>query len=135
MHAQSLQSCPIPCNSMACSPPASSVHGILQARILESIAKPFLRGSSQPSDRTHISCIFCIAGRFFTTEPPGLLLSCILHCIYVHIHTCIYYSYMVYLKLIGKVSEDYKYPKITTFHENNRTGLVCSWYLVFSLPG
>jgi len=44
-------------------PPGSSVHGILQARILECIAIPFFRGSSQPRDQTQVSCI---AGRFFT---------------------------------------------------------------------
>ena len=43
-----------------------SVHGILQARILEWVAIPFSRGSSQPRDRTQVSHI---AGRFFTTEP------------------------------------------------------------------
>ena len=54
--------------------------------------------------------------------------------LYICTYICIY-TRIVYLKLIGKVSEDYKYPKITTFHENSRTFLVCSWYLVFSLPG
>ena len=44
-------------------PPGSSVHGILQARILEWIAIPFCRGSSQPRDRTEVSCL---AGRRFT---------------------------------------------------------------------
>ena len=48
---------------MDCSPPGSSVHGILQERILEWVAIPFSRGSSQARDWTHISCI---AGRFFT---------------------------------------------------------------------
>ena len=56
------------CDAMDCSPPGSSVHGILQARILEWVAIPFSRGSLQPRDRTHVSCI---AGRFFTAEPPG----------------------------------------------------------------
>ena len=37
-------------------PPGSSVHGILQAKILEWVAMPSSRGSSQPRDRTHISC-------------------------------------------------------------------------------
>ena len=46
-----------------CNPPGSSVHGILQARRLEWVAIPFSRGSSQPRDQTHVSCI---AGRFFT---------------------------------------------------------------------
>ena len=40
--------------------PDSSVHGILQARILEWVAVPFSRESAQPWDQTHISCIFCI---------------------------------------------------------------------------
>ena len=56
------QSCPPLCK-MDCSPPGSSVHGILQARILEWIAMPSSRGSSQPRDQTQVSCI---AGRFFT---------------------------------------------------------------------
>ena len=42
------------CNPMDCSPPGSSVHGILQARILEWVAMPSSRGSSQPRDRTQI---------------------------------------------------------------------------------
>ena len=48
---------------MDCSPPGSSIHGILQARILEWVAFPFSRGSSQPRNQTGVSCI---AGRFFT---------------------------------------------------------------------
>ena len=50
-------------NPTDCSPPGSSVHGILQARILEWVATPFFRGSSQPSDQTWVSRI---AGWFFT---------------------------------------------------------------------
>ena len=49
--------------SMDYSPPGSSVHRILQARILEWVAIPFSRGSSWPKDWTQVSCI---AGRFFT---------------------------------------------------------------------
>ena len=45
-----------------CSPPSSSVHGILQARILESVSISFCRGSSQPRDQTQVSHI---AGRRF----------------------------------------------------------------------
>ena len=66
-----LQSCLTLCNPMDCSLPASSVHGILQARILEWVAMPSSRGSSWPRDQTHVSCVSCIAGRFFTTEPLG----------------------------------------------------------------
>ena len=57
------QGCPILCNPTDCSPPGSSVHGILQARILEWVVIPFSRGCSQPWDQTWVSCI---AGRFFT---------------------------------------------------------------------
>ena len=44
MHAKSLQSCLTLCDPMDCSPPGSSVHGILKARILEWVAIPFSRG-------------------------------------------------------------------------------------------
>ena len=54
-----------------CSPPGSPVHRILQARILECVAISSSRGSSQPSDRTHISCGSCTAGGFSMAEPPG----------------------------------------------------------------
>ena len=49
-----------PCNPMDCSPTTSSVHGIVQARILEWVAVSYSRGSSQPRDKTHVSCISCI---------------------------------------------------------------------------
>ena len=39
------------------SPPGSSVHRTFQARILEWVAMPFSKGSSQPRDRTHVSCL------------------------------------------------------------------------------
>ena len=50
-------SCPTLCNPMDCSPLGSNVHWILQARILEWQAISFSRGSSQPRDLTHVSCI------------------------------------------------------------------------------
>ena len=57
------QSCPTRCDPMDDSPPGSSVHESLQARILEWVAISFFRGSSWPRDRTRITCT---AGRFFT---------------------------------------------------------------------
>ena len=57
--AKLLQSCAILCNHMDCSPPDSSVHGILLARITGRIAMPFSRGSSRSRDPTHISYVFC----------------------------------------------------------------------------
>ena len=47
-----------------CDPMDYTVQGILQARILEPVAFPFSRGSSQPRDQTHVSHI---AGAFFTS--------------------------------------------------------------------
>ena len=57
------QSCLTLCVPMDCSPPGSSVHGILLVRILERIAMPPSKISSWPRDRTWVSCI---AGRLFT---------------------------------------------------------------------
>ena len=56
------QSCLILRDLMGCSLPGSSVHGILKGRILEWVAIPFSRESSQPRDRTRVPCA---AGRFF----------------------------------------------------------------------
>ena len=60
----SLQSCPTLCDPMDCSLPGSSVHGILQARILEWAAISFSRGSSPTKDRASPA----LAGGFFTTS-------------------------------------------------------------------
>ena len=51
------------CDHTDCSLPGSSVHEILQARILEWVSMPFSRRSSQPRDRTYVTCF---TGRFFT---------------------------------------------------------------------
>ena len=71
MHARSFRLRPALCNPQDCSSPGSSNHGIFQARILEWVAKPSSRGSFWPKDRTRVSWGSCIAGRFFTAEPPG----------------------------------------------------------------
>ena len=57
------QSCLTLCDPTDCSLPGSSIHGIFQARVLEWVAIPFSRGSSQPRDRTQVSHI---VGRCFT---------------------------------------------------------------------
>ena len=64
------QSCHTLCDSVDCSPPSSSVHGIFQAGVLKQVAISPVRESSQPRDWTCVSCM----GRqilIFTTEPPG----------------------------------------------------------------
>ena len=58
------------------SPPGSSAHGILQARILEWVSMLSPRGSSQPRDRTHVYCVSCIGRQFLLLEPPGKPLPC-----------------------------------------------------------
>ena len=61
------QSCPTLCHPMDCSPLGCSIHGILQARILEWVAISFSRGSSQPRDRIRVSRI---AGDSLPSDPP-----------------------------------------------------------------
>ena len=73
------QSCPTLDNPMNCSLPGSSVHGILQARILEWVAIPFCRGS-QPRDWTQISCI---GGEFFTIWATRAASVCWYKCIFL----------------------------------------------------
>ena len=68
------QSCLTLCDFMDCSPPGSSVCGILQARVLQWVAVPFSRGSSWARNWTCISCVSCISRHnqcSFTTVPPG----------------------------------------------------------------
>ena len=60
VHARSLQPCLSLCNPMDCTPLGSSVHGILQARILEWAVMPSSRGSSRPRDRTLVSYLLCL---------------------------------------------------------------------------
>ena len=68
MHAKSFLLCLTLCDPMDYRLLGSSVHRILQARILEWVAVPSSSGSSQPGDQTHISVSPALAGRFFTTS-------------------------------------------------------------------
>ena len=61
------QSYPTLCSPVDCSPPGSSVHGILQARVLEWVAISFSRGSPRPRDRTCVPCVSCI-GRWILSQ-------------------------------------------------------------------
>ena len=66
------QSCLILCDPMDCSPPGFSVHGILQARVLEWVAISFSKGSSQARDRTRV---FCRKADPLPAEPPPFFLE------------------------------------------------------------
>ena len=70
--AKSIHLCSTLCDPKDCSPPGSSVHKILQARILEWIAIPFPRRSSRPRDQTHISlCFLHRQAGSLPIAPPG----------------------------------------------------------------
>ena len=115
---QSLSCIWLCCNPIDCILPDSFVHGISQARILEWVAISFSRWS-QPRDQTHI---FCIAGRFFTSEPPGKTIVDLQRCVdfcktaviqfyiyictYIHIHTLVFilFSIMIYHRIPNTVS-------------------------------
>ena len=73
-----VQSCPTRCNPMDCRLPGSSVHGTSQAKILEWVAVTFSRGSSEPRDLTHVSCVSCI-GRWalYQLSPGRYVCTCL----------------------------------------------------------
>ena len=103
------QSCPTLHNPMDCSPLGSSVHGILQAWILECVAISYCWGSSRPRDQTHISCISCTDRQILYTVPPGSPIP--------NTRECQIYG----TRLTGKFKQDY--PKIVP----------CSWIALNSL--
>ena len=88
------QWCPTLCNLTKCSRPGSSVHGIIQARILEWVAMPSSTGSSWSMDRNHVSCIPELAGGFFTTgatwEAP---------CMYIHKYLCLLWQRLSFSRM------------------------------------
>ena len=69
MHAQSLQSCSVLCDPIDCSPPGSSVHGILQAKILEWVACPPPDGLSNPGIKYHKHTAAAAAAKSFQSCP------------------------------------------------------------------
>ena len=79
VHAKSPQLCPTLRDPVGYSPPGSSVHGILQARVLEWVAMPSSRGSSRPRDWTRVSHVSCICRRaLYTTGATWEALPCVL---------------------------------------------------------
>ena len=68
MRAKSRQSCLTLCNPVDHSPPGSTVYGFLQVRILEQVAMPSSRESSQPKNQTCTLMSPALAGRSFNTS-------------------------------------------------------------------
>ena len=66
--AQMLQFCPTLCDPLDCNPPGSSVHGILQTRILEWVAMPSPRDLLDPGIKPRSLMSPALTGRFFTTS-------------------------------------------------------------------
>ena len=90
MSAKSLQLCPTLCDPVDHSPTESSVHGILQARILEWVAIPSSRGSSLPRDWTHVSYVSCIGRRvLYHWHHLGSPMKAVLGGKFIAINACI----------------------------------------------
>ena len=89
------------CDPMDCSPPGSSVHGILQPRILEWVTISFSKGSSQPRHRTLVSYI---AGRLFTAWAKSLISE----------RSCLYLTHLY--KTVNATLENFTIPQSLLFH-------------------
>ena len=80
VHVKLLQSCLTFCDHMSCSSPGSSVHGIIQARILEWFAISSSRGPSKPRDWTQVSYVSCISRQILyhwaTKDAPLICIIC-----------------------------------------------------------
>ena len=86
VHAESLQSCPNLCDPMDCNLPCSSVHWILQARILEWDAIPFSRYLPNPGMEPISLTSPALAGRFFTPGATWESLALCSDCINLHLN-------------------------------------------------
>ena len=91
------QLCPTLCDSMVCSLPGSSVHGILQARILQWVAMPFSKGFFQPRDQTCISSVGRWILYHWATCKPSIYtyIHTYIHIYFYFIVSCTLYSYYI----------------------------------------
>ena len=112
--AKSLQSCLTLWDPMECSLPGSSVHGILQARILEWVSVPSSTGSAQPK----LVSPACPALAGCTTwEAPY---------VYIHAHKCIHIVIHIHIYMYVYVKYSYTYIKYTLYMYNYTLQL--HWY-------
>ena len=130
------------CDPMDCSPPGSSIHGILQARTLEWVAIPYSRGSSRPKDGTLVSCI---AWRIFTMwttrEAPCLcyfpffnLKQCWSK--YPYIRMLTYWSLYFYMDRMLPKMENFPQPWMSVFplFPQFHHSAICEWLLKNPFP-
>ena len=139
VHAKSLQSCLTLCDPMDCSPPGFSVHGILQARILEWAAMPSSRGSFWPSDWTCVSCLLCWQTGSVPLAPPGKALWLpytiaispqVVHIretkMYVHTKACTQMAITVFL-ILSPIWEQPKWPPAHEWINNQAINQSVYW--------
>ena len=124
------QSCLTLCDPMDCSPPGSSVCGILQARILEWVAMSSSRGSPQPKDQTQVPCI---AGGFFavwaTREALGslsYLQPFIIVFVFICLLVCLFVCFGLLLARVSFCGLQWSSASSPSYHESS--------YSVFSVP-
>ena len=114
------QSCPTLCHPMDCSPPGSSVHGILQAKVLEWVAISFSRRSSRPLCRCIL--IYSITLYVWTYRLFPIFFKCKFCCNKV---LCTYIFFLIYIKhLVIRV----KRLKIY-FHSYNITSTLTTYFV------
>ena len=129
------------CNPMDFSPPGSSVHGILQARILEWVAISFSRGSSQTRNQTWVSCM---AGKFFTVWAMSessifwhISLYNILKITFINITTSIIKKFFRYWEIVKLIVANTSFSKFWFLLKyqflSSVTNTVSSWNDRFSL--
>ena len=122
------QSCLTLCDHMDCSPPGSSVHGILQARILEWVANSSSRGSSWPRDWTHISCT---EGRFFTIWSTREWASIPI----LRNSSCPLKAQQIETGILPAVKTSWQVELRGTWHLSWKAGSPLCYCLVFGWPG
>ena len=93
---KSLQSCPTLCEPMDCSPPGSSVHGILQTRILERVAMSSSRGSFDPwIEPMSLTSPELVDVFFLLPAPPGKPWSAIIFCKFRLLNKNYFYTWKI----------------------------------------
>ena len=127
-------SCPTLCDPMDCSPPGSSVYGILQARILEWVAVPSSRGSSQPREEEPCYVFYL---PIVTTELRGKQISAsLISCTWIkHLFTWLESRdpssqqklWKVYQSDRTKIQHKFRKLVILIFRSEDVTRVSCSW--------